>query len=50
MVPGCMETDCYSLSLGSGGAVSLCRECSAKLYGAFCMDKSRKKKKGEGND
>ncbi len=48
--PGCASTDCYSLSRGSGGAVSMCRECVCKLYNAFVGDGGKGKKKGGKND
>ncbi len=49
-VPGCASVDCYSVSRGSGGAVSLCRECARMFNSAFASEKARSKKKGGAND
>lgn len=34
-VPGCAETDCYSISKGSGGSVCMCRRCANELVAAM---------------
>ena len=46
-VPGCASVDCYAASRGSGGAVSLCRECAKELYLAHYGEKAPRTRKKE---
>ncbi len=48
-VPGCSSVDCYSLSKGSFGSISLCRECARQLYSAY-KPKAKSKAREEKND
>ncbi len=48
-VPGCSCTDCFSVSRGSGGAVTLCKKCAEEIYAAHKAE-SRERKKGGKRD